>query len=176
VTASDVARPSFLGAFLLGGALLAACGAEPPRARVQADDAPRPVLDGGADARATDAALDPLPAAARIAESGAAFAPGMRELVRVDEEAPFERPLVHAADKDTCVRVAFAASEPLSVALLDGAGATLDATPRAASGVTSTVCVKRAGDVVLKVARAGAGDAGNAGAAARVRAVAFAAP
>ncbi len=163
-------------ALVLLAALLEACGAEAPRARAQAAGAPRPgaaVVDGGeVDGQAArDAARDGLPTAARIAESGGAIAPGMRELSRVDEAAPFERALVHAADKDTCVRVAFAASEPLSVLLVDGAGATLDAVPRAASGVTSTVCVKRTGDLVLRVTRTADGGAG-----ARVRAVAFAAP
>jgi hypothetical protein len=157
---------------LLVGAL-AACGAESPRPRAQLAPAPREPIDGGADAAteaATDAATD-IPSAARIAESGAAVAPGMRELARVDDEAPLERPLLRAAERDTCVRVAFAGGEPLAISLVDGAGAVLDATPRAASGVTSTVCVKRAGDVVLRVARAGDGGPGG-----RVRAVAFAAP
>ncbi len=130
-------------------------------------------MDAGRSDAADGAATDPLPAVARIAESGAALAPGMREIVRLDEEAPFERALVRAAEKDTCARVAFAATEPLVVTLLDGAGATLDATPRGASGVTGTACVQRARDIVLRVARAADADAGGAP---RIRAVAFASP
>ena len=168
VSLSSLSLLAALAAFFAG-----ACGAEPPRARVLAAEPPRPLVDAGAaDAQPTsEGGADLLPAASRIAESGPAIAPGMREIARVDEDAPFERSLVHAADKDTCVRVAFAASDALVVSLVDAAGAPLDATPRAASGVTSTVCVRRAGDVVLRVARAG-----DAGAGARVHAVAFAAP
>jgi hypothetical protein len=123
------------------------------------------------DAGPADGASDPVPALARIAEGGPSIAPGMREVARLEEAAPFERAIVRAAERDTCARVAFAASEPLRVALVDGANPSTELVPSAVSGVTGTVCVRRGGELVVRVTRPG-----DAGAGARIRAVAFAAP
>ena len=141
-----------------------------------------PIPDASATAAVdagSDASSDPVPALARIAETGPSVAPGMRELARLDEAAPFERTIVHAAERDTCARVAFAASEAVRVSLVDGPSSA-DTAPSAASGVTGTVCVRRGGDLIVRVTSATSAtrpaDAGGGGGAARFRAVAFGAP
>ena len=147
------------------------CGAEAPRAKASlAQQVPRDAGADGGDA-AVDGSSDLLPSAARIAEGGAAIAPGMREILRFEADAPATRALVQAAERDTCARVAFAADAPVVLTFADGGGATLAETPRAASGVSSTVCVRRGEAIVVRVR----GDH-DAGVPTRVRAVAWVAP
>lgn len=150
-----------------GVALATGCGAEPPRARTSVA---RTVLDAGTRDAAAEAAVDRLPSLTRIAESGSALAPGMREAARIDADGPVEREIVHAAEKDTCARVAFAAAAPVIVTLADGQGATLADMPRAASGVSTTVCVRRGETMLVRVAFDLDGGVGG------IRAVAWIAP
>jgi hypothetical protein len=151
---------------------MASCGAEAPRARTP----PPAEFDAGRlDATPGDATdaypEDAAPSAAAIARGGASVAPGMRELERMEGPTPLTRSLIKGADQDRCVKIAFAADERVSISVLGEAGAVLAELPPAQSGVTTTVCVRRGGELSVRVLRRA-----DAGLEARVGAVAFTAP
>jgi len=151
--------------------LVCACGAavREPRAPSPAP-APSPVVEAPPDATAsaaeTTAAFDAL--SARSGE----LAPGMREVTRKETgiEGAAGVELVKAVGRDVCTRVAFQASEPVTVKLVDQGGTVLAASEGAitegALGAHGPVCIRK-GDVVR-----GRAD----GAGARVRWLAWAAP
>jgi hypothetical protein len=113
-------------------------------------------------------AADPGAVAAfeALAAQGSTLAPGMREAARREGGAD-PVALVSAEGRDTCLRVAFSASAPVTARLVDAAGNVLAATGDAAIdgvlGARGPVCVRR-GDVVKGVAE---------GAGARVRWIAW---
>ena len=132
-----------LGPFIL---LLCACGAavrEPPASSATAT-APAAVTS------ADPGAPDTLTAFDTIAARGATLAPGMREAAR-KEGAADAVDLVKADARDVCVRVAFAASTPVTARLVDHAGSVLAASegPGTAGvlGAHGPVCIRK-GDVV----------------------------
>jgi len=136
--------------------LVCACGAaavrEPDGIRapggasgpVTATSAPPPV-DSAAE---TQAAFEALAARA------SSVAPGMREIAR-KESGTETVELTRAGDRDACVRVAFEASAPVAVKLVDQSGNVLAATDGPVSGGVlaerGPVCVRK-GDVVRGVA------------------------
>jgi hypothetical protein len=155
----------------LGILALAGCGAEAPRART----APARMPDAGVgagDAASDTSAESRLPRVDEIAATAISSAPGMREAARVEATAPLEREIARAGERDVCARVAFVASAPVDVALVDDARAVLAEHHDAARGILGTACVARGGAVVLRVARGA--DAGAA--ATTVRAVAWISP
>ncbi len=100
---------------------------------------------------------------------GPSLAPGMREVARRADGAS-SVDLLRADAADTCVRVAFAATSPVTARLLDRSGAVLASTAASATtgalGERGPVCVRK-GDVVR---------AAIDGGPARVRWVAWQAP
>jgi len=151
-----------LGPFVL---LLCACGAAVREPASSPAPAPSPAVAASADPGAPDT-LTPFDA---IAARGASLAPGMREAARKDGGADAVD-LVKADTHDACVRVAFAASAPVTAKLVDHAGNVLAASDTAGTdgvlGVRGPVCIRK-GDVVRAVADA---------AGVRVRWVAWEAP
>ena len=91
-----------------------------------------------------------------IAARGATLAPGMREAAR-KEGAADAVDLVKADTRDACVRVAFAASAPVTAKLVDHAGNVLAASETPGTdgvlGAKGPVCIRR-GDVVRALADA----------------------
>jgi hypothetical protein len=146
--------------------LVCACGAAMTRTPEPSQPAaqPSPPLPAASASSATDpatvAAFDALSAQAST------LAPGMREAAR-REGGTDPVALVTAEGRDTCLRVAFAASAPVKARLVDAAGNVLAATSEASTdGVLAArgpVCVRR-GDVVRGIAD---------GAGARVRWIAW---
>jgi len=97
-----------------------------------------------------------------LAAQASVLAAGMREAARA-ESSPGDRiELVRAEGRDTCVRVAFAASGPVSARLLDGDGRVLASQPapvtEGALGEHGPVCVRK-GDLVAAEAESGDGGA-----------------
>jgi hypothetical protein len=132
-----------LGPFVL---LLCACGAavrEPP-----APSASTPVP--AAVTSAETPVPDTVPSFDVLAARGPALAPGMREVAR-KEGAPAAVDLVKAETRDACVRVAYAASAPVTASLVDHAGGVLAASEAPATegalGAKGPVCIRK-GDVV----------------------------
>ena len=109
---------------------------------------------------------------AALAARGAAVAPGMREVARI-ESAGDRVELARAEGRDACVRVAFEANSPVMAKLLDGEGNVLASTGTPATGGVlgehGPVCVRRA-DAVSAVA------GGTEGGVASVRWVAWESP
>lgn len=142
--------------------LLVGCGggAAPP-------PAPKPAATAlGADASAPPNA-DTVPTLDAIAARGAVDAPQMKEIARWERAAPRSPDL--KADRDLCVRVAFAASGPVRVRLETAAGDRRGEPTGGADGLLppqGPVCVTR-GEVLRLVVE---------GDAAIVRAVVFGAP
>jgi hypothetical protein len=152
---------------LLPFALLAcACGAavrEPGPPTPPAPVAVAASPESSADASDDRAAFETLGAL------GPSVAPGMREAARKEGAGePVE--LVKADTRDLCARVAFQATAPVPVKLVDEAGRVLAETAgprdRGTLGEAGPVCVRK-GEVVKGIAPAGT---------ARVRWVAWAAP
>jgi hypothetical protein len=161
-------------AFLL---LACACGAATWSGR--SSDARRRAIDEeGPPTRAGDPLPGALPADgirepdgafATLEARAASLAPGMRQAA--ERESTGERTeLVRAAEKDTCVRVAFEATAPVLARLLDADGSVLCEThsPAAAGvlGERGPVCVRK-NDSVSSDAEAGGG---------RIRWIAWASP
>jgi hypothetical protein len=150
-----------------------ACGAETraprdvARAAVGGGTAAASPVDAGADAPA-DAAPDALPTAARIAARGRTLAPSMREIARIEGDAPLDRELVRAAPQDTCARVAFAAGSGVRVTLTNGRQPLVEL-PTAASGVAGPACARKGDPIILRISS-------EAGATTAVRAVAWVSP
>jgi hypothetical protein len=100
------------------------------------------------------AAPDALTAFEAIAARGASLAPGMREASR-KEGASDAVDLVKADTHDACVRVAFAATAPITAKLVDHAGGVLAASDAPATdgvlGAHGPVCIRK-GDVVRGLA------------------------
>ncbi len=97
-----------------------------------------------------DGIREPDGAFASLESRAASLAPGMRQAA--ERESGGERTeLVRAADKDTCVRVAFEATAPVVARLLDADGAVLCEThsPAAAGvlGERGPVCVRKSDSV-----------------------------
>ncbi len=128
---------------------LVGCGGEAPPARAVGRTPPHGTNDAGADAAGDGQREEPT--AARIAASGPAVAPGMREHARFDESAPLDRDVVRGAEKDTCARIAFAATASVRASLVDGTGAPIVELPAAASGLLGTACARRGDVIVLRV-------------------------
>jgi hypothetical protein len=147
--------------------LVCACGAAVTRAS-EPNPPPSPRTSPEPPVASASSAPDPAAVAAfeALAAQGATLAPGMRETARREGGAD-PVALVSAEGRDTCVRVAFAASVPVKARLVDAAGnvlaATSDATIDGVLGARGPVCVRR-GDVVKGVAE---------GVGARVRWVAW---
>jgi hypothetical protein len=129
--------------------LLCACGAAvhqgvplPAEAAAAAASA-FPAVEGPASAEST-AAFEAL--VARAAEA----APGMHEAARKETSGELVD-LVRADARDTCVRVAFEATAPVTASLVDRAGETLATGESGATsgllGARGPVCVRK-GDVV----------------------------
>jgi hypothetical protein len=122
-------------------------------------------------ARAVASARPAEPSAsfAALAARGAAVAPGMREVARL-QSAGDKIEIAHAEGRDACVRVAFEASTPVVAKLVDGEGNVLASSNVPATygvlGERGPVCVRK-GDNVSAVAE---------GADANVRWVAWASP
>jgi len=136
-----------LGPFLL---LVCACGAavrEPP-------PSPAPLPSPAASASADPGVPETLAAFDALAAQGPSLAPGMREAAR-REGATDAVDLVKADTHDACVRVAFAASAPVTAKLVDHAGSVLAATDAPATdgvlGTRGPVCIRK-GDVVRGLA------------------------
>jgi hypothetical protein len=132
--------------------LVCACGAavrEPPAS-------PAPPPSPAAVTSAEPAAPDTLTPFDTIAARAASVAPGMHEAARKDAAADAVD-LVKADTRDTCVRVAFAASAPVTAKLVDHAGNVLAASESPGTegvlGAHGPVCVRK-GDVVRAVADA----------------------
>jgi hypothetical protein len=106
---------------------------------------------------------------AALAARGAAVAPGMREVARL-QSAGDKIEIAHAEGRDACVRVAFEASSPVIAKLVDGEGNVLASSNAPVTGGVlgerGPVCVRK-GDNVSAVAE---------GLDANVRWVAWAAP
>jgi hypothetical protein len=103
-----------------------------------------------------------------IEAAWAPFVPGMRRVATAEGGAE-KLELVRASEQDTCVRVAFEASEPVVASLVEAAGATLASTTERTRGLLAEygpVCVRK-GDAVHALA--------TGPATARVRWVAWAA-
>lgn len=132
-----------LGPFVL---LLCACGAAVREPSVAAAAAP-PVTSAPAP---EPPAPDTLTTFDAMAARGASVAPGMHEAAR-KEGAVGPVDLVKADARDTCVRVAFAATAPVTAKLVDHAGNVLAANDAPATdgilGPHGPVCVRK-GDVV----------------------------
>ena len=161
-------------AFLL---LACACGAATWSGR--ASDARKAQLDDERSSRGSDATRDGTNGPEGAHEPGGGFAslealapslaPGMRRAA--ERESGGERiELVHAAGKDTCVRVAFEATTPVLARLLGADGTVLyemrGATPTGVLGERGPVCVRRS-DVVSASAE---------GVGGRIRWIAWASP
>jgi hypothetical protein len=113
-----------------------------------------------------------------LAARGAAEAPLMRELERVEGDAPLRAELPAAVD--LCVRAVFAASSPVRARLTDASGAVRGEAvverPSGAVPVGGPACARKGESLRLEIEAAGpSGDAPPAGAV-RVRAIVFAAP
>jgi hypothetical protein len=119
---------------------LAACGG----ARAAPVDAPPPVASPVTDGGAPDAPIDALSTLADLAARAPEVAPGMRELARGEST---HAELVHAAGGDTCVRVAFSSSAPVTAHIESSSGAVLlRASEPSLGGVLAPrgpVCVRR---------------------------------
>ena len=132
--------------------LVCACGAavrEPPPSALP-PSSPAVVTSSDPGIPDTVAAFD------TIAARGPSLAPGMHEAAR-KEGGPDAVDLVKADTHDACVRVAFAASAPVTAKLVDHAGNVLatSETP-ATAGVLAArgpVCIRK-GDVVRALADA----------------------
>jgi hypothetical protein len=90
-----------------------------------------------------------------LAARGSAVAPGMREVARRETTGPAgEIVIARAEGHDTCVRVAFSATQAVTARLVDGAGNVLAETDAPATeGVLADkgpVCVRK-GDVITGV-------------------------
>ncbi|MBX3188729.1 MAG: hypothetical protein KF819_17055 [Labilithrix sp.] len=149
--------------FVLGHLGVAACGGAPARA-------PAPPATGapGAVAREAPPAVDPVPSLDALAARGASEAPLMREIARAPSAAP--RSAEVRAERDLCLRAAFASSRSVKIAFADGANVTRgDATVAAAGMVPpkGPACVTK-GDALHLVV--------DAPPETVVRAVIFAAP
>lgn len=138
-----------LGPFVL---LLCACGAAVREPSPSPAPAPSPAAVTSADPGAPDTRTPFDTLAAR----GASLAPGMREAARKDGGAD-ALDLVKADTRDACVRVAFAASAPVTAKLVDHAGHVLAASETPATdgvlGAKGPVCIRK-GDVVRGLADA----------------------
>ncbi len=113
--------------------------------------------------------MDPVASLDAIAARGASAAPLMRESTRIADAAA--RATEVKAERDTCVRVAFAASTKVKTFLADAAGARRGDPFEGTEGVTppsGPACMKRGESLRLVVE--------GAPAAAVVRAVVFVAP
>jgi hypothetical protein len=147
--------------------LVCACGAAVTRTSEPTQPAAPPPSSAPPVAGASSAP-DPAALAAfeALAAQGSTLAPGMREAARREGGAD-PVALVSAEGRDTCLRVAFAASVPVKARLVDAAGNVLAASGDPATdgvlGARGPVCVRR-GDVVKGVAE---------GAGARVRWIAW---
>ena len=136
---------------------------------------PRPLVTSR-DADAANAALDTLPSLDALAARGPTDAPLMREALRVEHAAP-RSPDVRA-DRDVCVRAAFAASVQVRAWFADESGAPRGETTSATSGMVpprGPVCAKK-GEALHLVVESAASDEARSSAAASARAVIFAAP
>ena len=147
--------------------LLVACGGG-PSAMPAAKPAPKPVATTTADAG------DVLPSLDAIATRGAVDAPQMREIARWERVMPRAldaKDLSVKADRETCVRVAFAASASVRVRLETTTGDKRGEPTSGTDGLLppqGPVCLVR-GEAVRMVVEA-------ADPAVTVRAVVFAAP
>ncbi len=101
--------------------------------------------DGGTDAAVTDA----RPTLDALAQRGAPFARGMREIARREVAGAHTTTEIARADsRDACVRVAYAANAPVSARIEDDAGAVLAERAADAEGLLAArgpVCVRRGG-------------------------------
>lgn len=157
-------RPLTRGwAIVAFGAAFACGGARPPAPRAR--PATSVAADGGAEAGAP---VDAVPTLDAIAARAATLAPLMREIARWDRAGP-RSPDVRA-DRDLCVRAAFAAGAPVRAWIEDASGARRGDVAEGADGMVpprGPACVARGASVRLVVEGAGAATA---------RAVLFGAP
>jgi hypothetical protein len=150
-------------ALALGLVAVAACGGS----RAAPAPLPQPAPSADIDAGASDAAVDALSTLANLAARAPEAAPGMRELQRGEST---RAEILHGAAADTCVRVAFAASQPVAVRLESSMGAPLasvDASLGAVVPPRGPVCVRRGDGVRVSF---------DGPSAARVRWIAWGAP
>ena len=150
-------------ALALGLVAVAACGGS----RAAPAPPPHPAPSAAIDAGASDVAVDALPTLADLAARAPEAAPGMRELLRGEST---HGEVLHGASTDTCVRLAFASSQPVAVHLESSTGAPLASVDASLGAVVPTrgpACVRR-GDSV--------GVSFDGASAARVRWIAWGAP
>jgi hypothetical protein len=118
---------------------LAACGG----ASAKPVAAPHPIPSTGTDAGPPDAGGDALPTLADLAARAPEVASGMRELARSES---LHADVVHAAAADTCVRVAFVASAPVTVRLESSSGGVLASLAPSLGGLLAPrgpACIRR---------------------------------
>jgi hypothetical protein len=127
----------------IAAALMAACGGAAAVKRAPSLETPVKQM-----AHEAPDAADPIATFDELAKGADKLAPAMRELVR--DEKSGEKSLAAdllQADKDSCVRVTFAATTELLAALEDQNGAVLAVTKAKAGalGERGPVCVRKGG-------------------------------
>jgi hypothetical protein len=143
----------------------AACGSPP---RPPPAPAPAPLHDAGVG-DAASGARDPVASIAELVDRGAAEAPLMRVAMRLEKTAPRSDEL--RAERDLCVRAAFAASAVVRVSFVDASGARRGEAAPSTGGMVppqGPLCVKK-GEALRVVVDGAAPDV-------VVRAVVLAAP
>jgi hypothetical protein len=132
------------------------------------------MLDAGAMARAGDAG--PVESALATFEEldgdKGSLAAGMRALDRGDVGPELARDLIADAKADTCVRVSFSATTPVSAELLDDHARSLAEAPeatRSTLGDRGPICIRRGDTMRLRFAP-------RAGTTPHIRFVAWASP
>ncbi len=112
-----------------------------------------PVARGTSPETSSPPPDDELPSLDRVAASGAALAPGMRELVRLETTAGSSSEILTPSPRDVCLRVAFVASAPVAPELDDDRGLPFATAKRGRSGKIGDdgpVCVRRGSSVRLR--------------------------
>ncbi len=107
----------------------------------------RRALDAGAGDAGTDAAVEGRPSLDAIAQRGAPFAGGMREILRREVTGAHTTIEIARADvRDACVRVAYSANAAVSARIEDDGGAILAERTADSEGLLAArgpVCVRR---------------------------------
>lgn len=141
-------------------ALAASCAGAPtaaPRAPQGATDAGVARATASADAAAEAAATDPVPTLDALAAGAARTAPGMRELLRRELDAPAEATRLELliAPSDTCLRVRVVSASAVHASMEGSAGNALAETPSATDvslAERGPVCVRKGERVTLVLA------------------------
>lgn len=131
----------------LSASAVLACGPAAITPSGRATPALRVVDAGAGDAGTDGAAVEGRPSLDAIAQRGAPFAGGMRELVRREVTGAHSTIEIARADaRDACVRVAYSANAPVSARIEDDGGAILAERTADADGLLAArgpVCVRR---------------------------------